>query len=56
MSRAFDAKKHALAAYPEDRAKAVDLFLDYCELNESDFQYEFNETPEQYIFGDKKDD
>lgn len=53
MSRAYEAKKHALKAYPDDREKAVDLFLDYCDISELDFEYEFNESPEKYIFGDE---
>lgn len=54
MSRAYDAKQHALKAYPDDREKAIDLFLDYCDISESDFEYEFNQSPEEYIFGNKK--
>lgn len=51
MSRAYDAKQAALKAYPNDREAAVDLFMGYLECGESDFIYEFNETPEEYIFG-----
>ena len=54
MSRAFDAKQHALAAHKEDRDKAVGLFLDYLDISESDFEYEFNQSAEAYIFGDEK--
>ena len=52
MSRAFDAKQSALAAYSDDKEAAVDLFLGYLDCSESDFEYEFNQTAEQYIFGE----
>lgn len=52
MSRAFDAKHVALKAHPEDRAAAVDLFLGYLDISHSDFKYEFNQSAEEYIFGD----
>jgi len=50
MSRAYDAKQAALEAYPNDKEKAVQLFLDYIDISESDFKYEFNQSPEDYIF------
>jgi len=53
MSRAYDAKHAALLAYPDDREAAIDLFLGYCEISESDFEYEFSESVEKYIFGDE---
>jgi len=53
MSRAFDAKEQAIAAYPNDKEKAIDLFFSYLDCSESDFEYEFNQTAEEYIFGDK---
>lgn len=52
MSRAFEAKQAALKAYPDDKESAVDLFLNYIDISQSDFEYEFNQTPEDYIFGD----
>jgi len=51
MSRAFDAKQAALSAHPDDRELAVDLFLGYLDVSEGDFEYEFNQSPEVYIFG-----
>lgn len=55
MSRAYDAKQHALSAHPEDRDKAIGLFLGYLgDFSEDDFQYEFNQSVEEYIFGDKR--
>ena len=54
MSRAYDAKQHALAAYPKDKESAVDLLLGYLELGDADFEYEFNQTAECYIFGEDK--
>ena len=50
MSRAYDAKQHALAAHSEDKEAAVSLFLDYLDCCENDFEYEFNQTAEEYIF------
>ena len=52
MSRAFDAKQQALSAHPDDKESAVDLFLGYLDCSESDFEYEFNQSAEKYIFGD----
>ncbi len=51
MSRAYDAKQAALKAYPEDRQAAVDLFIDFLGMDSVDFEYEFNMTEEEYIFG-----
>ena len=51
MSRAYDAKQAALSAYPEDREKAVELFIDFLNFDLCDFEYEFGMTPEEYIFG-----
>lgn len=56
MSRAYDAKQHALSAHPDNREAAIDLFLDFCEVSEDDFKYEFNQSPEKYIFGDELTD
>jgi hypothetical protein len=53
MSRQFDAKQAALAAYPTDREMGVDLFLGYLEVSEGDFIYEESMTPEEYIYGRK---
>ena len=53
MSRAFDAKQEALQAYPDCKESAVDLFLGYLDCSEDDFEYEFNQSAEQYIFGNK---
>lgn len=54
MSRAYDAKQAALKAYPEDRESAVDLFISFLDMDTVDFEYEFNMTEEEYVFG--KDD
>lgn len=56
MSRAYDAKQAALAAYPDDREKGVDLFLNYINISESDFLYEesYVNTVEEYIYGNEK--
>ena len=56
MSRAFDAKQHALSAYPDSRCDAIDLFLDFIDISEEDFKYEFNKSPEEYIFGDESEE
>lgn len=53
MSRAYDAKQAAIAAYPEDKESGVVLFLGFLGCSENDFEYENNQTPEQYIYGDK---
>jgi len=53
MSRAYDAKQAALAAYPEDKEGAVILFLDFLACSESDFVYENNQSPKEYIFGEE---
>jgi len=54
MSRAYDAKQAALKAYPNDRDAAVSMFLGYCwDMSEEDFEYEYNMSPEKYIFGDE---
>ena len=52
MSRAYDAKQAALAAHPDNKEDAVDLFLGYIDCSEDDFKYEFNQSAEQYIFGE----
>lgn len=54
MSRAYEAAKAAKKAYPNDRLLAVDLFLGYLDVSESDFEYEFSQTPEEYLFGKEK--
>lgn len=51
MSRAYDAKQQVLKAYPEDKESGVSLFLDFLDMDEEDFEYEWNQTPEQYIYG-----
>lgn len=53
MSRAFDAKQEALSAHPENREDAIDLFLGYMDLSENEFKYDFNQSAEEYIFGDE---
>lgn len=54
MSRAFEAKHEAIRAYPDDVENGVGLFLGYLDISRSDFEYEFNQTPEEYIYGEKQ--
>lgn len=54
MSRAYEAKKAAIKAYPNDEDASINLFLGYAEISEEDFIYEFNMSPREYIFGDIK--
>ena len=51
MSRAFDAKTTVLRIYPKHEPEAIDLFLGYLDISEEDFTYEFNQTPEKYVYG-----
>lgn len=54
MSRAYDGRLAALKAYPDDEEAAIDLFMEFIELSETDFIYEFSMTPRDYLFGDKE--
>ena len=54
MSRAYDAKQAALAAYPDNIEAAVYLFIGYLNFDIADFEYEFGMTVEKYIFGDEQ--
>lgn len=56
MSRMYDAKQHALKAYPNDREAGVELFMDYIDISYEDFVYEENQSPEKYIYGDEDKD
>lgn len=49
MSRPYEAKHAALAAYPDKPEKAVDLFLGYLDASREDFEYEAKQTVEQYL-------
>ena len=51
MSRAYDGKQAALAAYPEERDKAIDLFLAIMNCDTDDLEYELGMSVEEYIFG-----
>jgi hypothetical protein len=51
VSRAFDAKQHALKAYPERCEEGVDLLLDYLDASAKDFEYDMGMTAEEYIYG-----
>jgi hypothetical protein len=52
MSRQFDAKHAALAAYPNDREAGVQMFVGYLgDVSESDFIYEEGMTPGEYVYG-----
>lgn len=53
MSRLYDAKQAALAAHQDDRESAIDLFIGYCDLDQSDIEYEIGQSVEKYIFGDE---
>ena len=53
MSRAYDAKHAALGTHGNDRENAVFVFLYLLGLSQSDFEYEFNRTAEEYIYGEK---
>ena len=53
MSRQYDAKQAALAAYPNNREAAVDLFIGYCDVDEGDIEFELGQSIEKYIFGDE---
>jgi len=55
MSRAYDAANAAIEAYPKDREKAIALFLTICDCSASDIEYEYNLTPEEYIFGKEEE-
>ena len=52
MSRVFSAKNRVLKIYPtkENLDDAIDLFLELCDCSEDDFVYEFDQTPEDYIY------
>ena len=52
MSRVYDAKQVALKSYPNHKGDAVDLFLSYIDIDAEEFEDEFDETPEQYIYGE----
>jgi hypothetical protein len=51
MSRAFDARENAKQAYPDDKESGVELFLQYLNISEEDFIYEFSQSPIEYIYG-----
>ena len=53
MSQQFEVKKAILElmANPEDKEKAVDLFLHAVNVDEEDFEFENDETPHEYLFG-----
>jgi len=51
MSRVYEAKEAALDAYPDDRGKAVDLFLQFINIDECDFDYEYGMSIEEYLYG-----
>ena len=50
MSRVYDAKQAALAAYPNDREAAIELFLSFLDTTREDIEYEQNQTIEEYLF------
>jgi len=53
MSRAYDARQAAIAAYPNDKESGVMLFLGFLGCSERDFKYENNQTAEQYVYGEE---
>lgn len=56
MSRQYDAKQAALAAYPTDREAAIELFVGYVGGDRCDIDYDLGMTVEEYLFGKDKDD
>ena len=54
MSRAYDARQQAISAYPdiEDKFLGISLFLGYLDISSEDFEFEFNQTVEDYLYGD----
>jgi len=56
MSRQFDAKQAALAAYPKDKESAVDLFQTIIDMDIGDIEYELGMTCEDYIFEEDNPD
>lgn len=55
MSRQFDAKATTLRVYPDDKSMGVQFFLEYLESDEKEFTYSEGMTPEEYIYGKKRD-
>lgn len=53
MSKVYDAKQAVLKAHPVDRDAGVDLFYTIIDMDECDFEYEFDESAEKYIYGDE---
>lgn len=53
MSKQYEAKQEALAAYPNDKEKAVSLFIGYIGSDLCDIEYELGMSCEEYIFGKK---
>ncbi|CAL9956810.1 hypothetical protein VPHK71_0023 [Vibrio phage K71] len=53
MSKQFDVKRAILKLIenPEDKDAAVEILLHAIDCDEEDFEYENDETPEQYLFG-----
>jgi len=49
MSRQFDAKQYALTA--RTRCDGVELFLNYLNISEDEFEYSEGMTAEEYIYG-----
>jgi len=50
MSRQYDAKQEALSAYPNDKEKAVSLFVSFIDMDVADIEYELGMSCEEYIF------
>ena len=55
MSRQYDAKQAALAAYPTDREAAIDLFIGYIDCDLINIEYDLGMTAEEYLFGKEQD-
>ncbi len=51
MSRQYDAKQAAIAAYPLDKDSGVELFYTILDCGVADFEYEEGMTAEEYIYG-----
>lgn len=53
MSQQYQVKKAILElmSNPEDKEKAVELFMHAIDVDEEDFEYENDATPHEYLFG-----
>ena len=54
MSQQFEVKKAIIELIkdPQNKDKAVNLFMSAIDIDEEDFEYENDQTPEEYLFGE----